>query len=156
MFDFELTSIDFWCNGLPFTFLQSAFSGLRPGGTYGVDFLLTVGCVSALLATSLSSTHLWPTESGQPRLAIFPLIFIYILGIVYLAPVSNLYVCSGQDDAPPFKEVHILTFRTYKCVTLHAWQRDFADVTKVKDLELRRVFWVIWEAQCDHSGPSEG
>lgn len=107
------------------------------------------------LAMSLISPHLRPAESGQPRLAIFPLIFISIFEIVYTAPVSNLYVCSEQDDAPTFQRSPYRNCQNLYMCRL-PWQSDFADITKVKDLELRRVFWIIWVAQCDHKGPSEG
>lgn len=45
--------------------------------------------------------------------------------------------------APCPPNAHIPIPATWEYVTSHG-KRDFADASKVKDLEVERLFWIIW------------
>jgi hypothetical protein len=45
------------------------------------------------------------------------------------------------------KEVHVLIWKFHEYVTLHVQKELWT--CKVKDLEMRKLFWIIWMAK-DH------
>lgn len=53
----------------------------------------------------------------------------------------SICLMSQVEQWPP-KEVYTLTTETWASVTLHG-KKGFADVLKVKGLEMQRAFWVI-------------
>lgn len=53
-----------------------------------------------------------------------------LLSFLHLRPYSR-----QQNDS--------LVSRTCECLTFAYWQRDFADLVKVKDFEMGRLFWIM-------------
>lgn len=58
----------------------------------------------------------------------------------------------GATQLPPIcfrNHDHTPTLDIYECVALHG-KRDSADVSKIKEAEIRRVYYIIQVAQSNH------
>ena len=61
-----------------------------------------------------------------------------------------LFYQSDKQNNDPSKDMHVLIPGTCEYVTFYV-KRDFADVTEVKDLEMRRSPWMLSPTQSHDS-----